>query len=55
MVCEDFDKLLNPDRDYDMAQKEICKFCEHFLTFGPDISMRPDDFRRQGNPNRFLL
>ena len=41
--------------DYDAAVKEICRFCEHFLTYGPNIADRPADFKRQGNPNRFLL
>ena len=54
-VCTDYAILLNPDRDYDMAKKEICKFCMHFLVNGPDISERPDDYKRQGNPNRFIL
>ena len=55
VVCDDFDLLLNPDRDYDAAVKEICRFCEHFLTYGPSMAERPAGFKRQGNPNRFLL
>ncbi len=55
VVCDDFGLLLNPERDYDAAVKEICRFCEHFLTYGPNIADRPADFKRQGNPNRFLL
>ena len=55
MVCDDFDLLLNPERDYDAAVREICRFCEHFLKHGPSIADRPADFKRQGNPNRFLL
>jgi hypothetical protein len=55
VVCDDFGLLLNPERDYDMAVKEICRFCEHFLTNGPNIKDRPEGFVRQGNPNRFLL
>ena len=31
-VCQDFNKLLNPERDYDAAVKEVCRFCEHFRT-----------------------
>ena len=34
-VCQDFNKLLNPERDYDAAVKEVCRFCEHFLEHGP--------------------
>ena len=26
-VCQDFNKLLNPERDYDAAVKEVCRFC----------------------------
>ena len=44
-----------PSADYDAAVKEICRFGEHFLTYGPNIADRPADFKRQGNPNRFLL
>ena len=29
--------LLNPNRDYDAAVKQVCRFCEHFLVNGPDI------------------
>lgn len=55
-VVADVDLLLNPERDYDMAVKEICRFCEHFLKFGPNVADRPaDSVARQGNPNRFLL
>lgn len=54
-VCSDFSMLLNPERDYDMAVKEVCRFCTHFLVNGPNIADRPADFKRQGNPNRFLL
>ncbi len=55
VVCGDFDLLLNPDRDYDCANKEICRFCEFFLKNGPDIADRPAGYVRRGNPNRFLL
>ena len=48
--------MLNPERDYDAAVKEVCRFCEHFLVHGPDMSERSAEERhRQGNPNRFLL
>ena len=57
VVATDFDLLLNPERVYEAAVKEICRFCEHFLKNGPDVS--PDDAKRSqarpGNPNRFLL
>ena len=60
VVATDFDLLLNPERDYEAAVKEICRFCEHFLVNGPDLS--PDfpnkassDSARAGKPNRFLL
>lgn len=56
VVAEDFALLLNPERDYDAAVKEICRFCEHFLQRGPRTADRADDApTRQGNPNRFLL
>ncbi|WP_080798581.1 hypothetical protein [Arabiibacter massiliensis] len=56
VVCQDFNVLLNPARDYDAAVKEVCRFCEHFLENGPDVADRKDDGpARQGNPNRFLL
>ena len=55
VVCGDFDLLLKPDRDYDCAKKEICRFCEFFLKNGPDIADRPAGYVRRGNPNRFLL
>ena len=28
VVCEDFGVLLNPNRDYDAAVKQVCHFCE---------------------------
>ena len=55
VVCEDFDLLLNPERDYDMAVKQVCRFCEHFLKHGPNVSDRTEPVERFGNPNRFLL
>lgn len=56
VVCTDFALMLNPERDYDAAVKEVCRICEHFLVHGPDMSERNEDERhRQGNPNRFLL
>ena len=54
-VSQDFNKLLNPERDYDAAVKEVCRFCEHFLEHGPGVAERTGEVTRQGNPNRFLL
>ena len=54
-VCQDFNKLLNPERDYDAAVKEVCRFCEHFLEHGPGVAERTGEVTRQGTPNRFLL
>ncbi len=55
VVCDDFDVLLNPERDYEAAVKQVCRFCEHFLKHGPKLSERSGDVERVGNPNRFLL
>ncbi len=55
VVCTDFNMLLNPERNYDAAVREICRFCEYFLQNGPKTKDRPSDFERTGNPNRFLL
>ena len=55
MVATDFAVLLNPERYYDAAVKEVCRFCEHFLEHGPDLADAPADGSRAGNPNRFLL
>ena len=56
VVCQDFNVLLNPERDYDAAVKEVCRFCEHFLVRGPSVADREAGaVARQGNPNRFLL
>lgn len=56
-VCTDFNVLLNPERDYDAATKEICRFCSFFLLNGPSMSERPAGASapRKGNPSRFLL
>ena len=54
-VAEDFGLLLNPERDYDAALKQVCRFCEHFLTNGPTVNERTKEVPRVGNPNRFLL
>lgn len=56
VVASDFELLLNPQRDYDAAVKEICRFCEHFLKNGPGLPPEGRaDRARPGNPNRFLL
>lgn len=55
VVTDDFELLLNPARDYDAATKEICKFCEFFLTNGPDREQGSEAVVRPGKPNRFLL
>lgn len=54
-VCEDFNLLLNPERDYDAAVKQVCRFCTNFLVNGPAVSERAADAPRHGSPNRFLL
>ncbi len=56
-VEDDLLLLLNPERDYDSAVKEVCRFCTFFLSEGPSLTDRPQDGSavRQGNPNRFLL
>ncbi len=38
VVASDFGLLLNPERDYEAAIKEVCRFCEHFLKNGPDVA-----------------
>ena len=55
MVASDFGLLLNPERDYEAAVKEVCRFCEHFLKNGPDVADGEAGGPRPGNPNRFLL
>lgn len=54
-VACDFSVLLNPDRDYESAIKQVCRFCEYFLENGPDINQGIERPPRMGNPNRFLL
>ena len=55
-VCQDFNNAARiPERDYDAAVKEVCRFCEHFLEHGPGVAERTGEVTRQGNPNRFLL
>ena len=55
VVAEDFGLLLNPDRYYDAAVKQVCRFCEHFLRFGPSLAEVPEGYQRDGYTNRFLL
>lgn len=55
VVATDFNVMLNPDRNYDAAVKEVCRICEHFLKNGPDVDPAGEGRARQGNPNRFLL
>ena len=55
VVCEDFGVLLNPNRDYDAAVKEVCRFCEHFLVNGPDIDPETCTRDKFSGRNRFLL
>ena len=56
VVCEDFGILLNPQRDYEAAVKQVCRFCEHFLVNGPDIDPRaPNGREKFSGRNRFIL
>lgn len=55
VVATDLSVLLNPDRDYEAAIKQVCRFCEFFLLNGPDVSEGIEHPTRTGNPNRFLL
>ncbi len=54
VVATDFDLLLNPERDYEAAVKEICRFCENFLRNGPVVT-EESQLQRKGNPSRFIL
>lgn len=54
VVTSDFALLLNPERDYDASAKEVCRFCEFFLTKGPKVG-EGGGAARKGNPSRFLL
>lgn len=56
MWCaRDFGVLLNPNRDYDAAVKQVCRFCEHFLVNGPDIDPETCTRDKFSGRNRFLL
>ena len=61
VVCEDFGVLLNPNRDYDAAVKQVCRFCEHFLRFAPRVgedgslaNVAPDQVTSEED-NRFKI
>ncbi len=54
-VATDFALLLNPQLNYEASVKEICRFCEFFLSNGPESQPDEQGLRRLGNPNRFLL
>ena len=54
-VATDVMVLLNPDLDYDASVKQVCRFCEFFLTRGPQFDKNTAHEQRAGNPNRFLL
>ncbi|MEF9841771.1 MAG: hypothetical protein RR955_04425 [Raoultibacter sp.] len=55
-VATDFNLLLNPELNYNASVKEICHFCEFFLTNGPLAADDPAAGNKPlGNPNRFLL
>lgn len=54
-VSRDFEVLLNPELDYGAAVKQVCCFCEFFLTRGPRLEDGLNSPARVGNPNRFLL
>lgn len=55
IVATDVMVLLNPERDYDAAVKQVCRFCEFFLKRGPCFDKDAEHGERTGNPNRFLL
>lgn len=55
VVATDLNVLLNPERNYEAAIKQVCRFCEFFLVRGPDIDENTKIVERVGNPNRFLL
>lgn len=54
VVATDFELLLNPDRDYDRAPKEVCRSCEFFLKYGPDVKDRKETDKLYGGA-RFLF
>ena len=53
-VVEDVLLLLNPDRDYDIAPKEICHSCLFFVEHGPSRKDRLPDQKTYGGA-RFLI
>lgn len=54
-VAADLSVLLNPDRDYNAAIKQVCHVCEFFLNNGPEIDPNAPDPERPNDRNRFLL
>ena len=38
VVCSNIDLLFRPDLDREASVKEICRFCEFFLSKGPSLS-----------------
>lgn len=54
-VATDYEVLLNPERDYEAAVKQVCRFCEFFLIEGPTYNADSKGDQRPGSPNRFLL
>lgn len=54
VVATDLELLLNPDRDYDIAPKEVCRSCEFFLKYGPDRKDREPGQKTFGGA-RFLF
>jgi hypothetical protein len=56
VVCDDFEILLNPERDYEAAIKQVCRFCNHFLINGPKVDMSKANAREMfSGRNRFIL
>ena len=56
VVCDDFDVLLNPKRDYEAAIKQVCRFCEFFLINGPEVDLSSANAREKfSGRNRFIL
>lgn len=54
-VETDLNILLNSERDYEAAIKQVCRFCTFFLVNGPVLDKSEGERVRVGNPNRFLL
>lgn len=54
VVCSPLD-MLDAERDFDAAMKEVCRICDHFIKHGPARVDDPNRADRKGNPNRFIL